>query len=69
MADKKLTMDEAMAILDRHEADAAGATDAKKAEIKKKEKIKDLLKEGADAVKARTGMNSNASRLLDQIDD
>ena len=68
MAGKKLTLDEAMALLDKH-ADAAAATDAAKADVKRKEKVKDLLKEGADAVKGRSGMNSNQRRLLDQIDD
>ncbi len=66
MEGKKLTLEEAMALLDKH-ADAAAAADAAKADVKKKEKVKDLLKEGADAVKGRSGMNANQRRLLDQI--
>jgi hypothetical protein len=65
--DKKLTLDEALALLDKHEADAASATDAEKAKIKKKEKVKDLLKEGAK--QGRGGLNRNQRRLLEQIDD
>ncbi len=67
MAGKKLTLDEAMALLDKH-ADAAAATDAAKADVKRKEKVKDLLKEGAEAAKAGR-LNTNQRRLLDQIDD
>jgi hypothetical protein len=67
MADEKLTLDEALALMDKHEADAAEATDAEKAKIKKKEKVKDLLKEGAK--QGRGGFNSNSKRLLDQIED
>ncbi len=62
MADKKLTLDEAMALLDKHAAEAAAKT-----QTKKKEKVKDLLKEGAK--QGRAGLNSNARRLLDQIED
>ena len=69
MADeaRKLTLEEALALMDKHEADSTAASDAKKAEIKKKEKVKDLLKEGAK--QGRGGLGSNTQRLLDQIED
>ncbi len=67
MADKILTLDEALALLDKHSADAKAASDAEKSKIKKKEKVKDLLKEGAK--QGRGGLNMNQRRLLDQIDD
>lgn len=66
MPDKKLTLDEALALLDKHKADATAATDAEKAKLKKKEKVKDLLKEGAK--QGRGGLNINQRRLLDQVD-
>jgi hypothetical protein len=67
MADKALTLDEALALLDKHSADAKAALDVEKVKIKKKEKVKDLLKEGTK--QGRGGLNTNQSRLLDQIDD
>ncbi len=66
MPAKKLTLDEAMALLDKHEADTVAATEAEKAKIKKKEKVKDLLKAGAE--QGRGGLNRNQRRLLEQID-
>jgi len=62
---KKLTLDEALALLDKHKADAA--TTAEKVKVKIKKKVKDLLKEGAE--QGRGGLNRNQRRLLDQIDD
>ena len=61
---KKLTLDEALALLDKHEADASAATVEK---VKVKKKVKDLLKEGAK--QGHGGLNRNQRRLLEQIDD
>ncbi len=60
----KLTMDEALAILDRHAAEEAAANAPVAPQKKKVAKVKDLLKEGA---KARSGLGS-AKRQLDQLD-
>ena len=86
MPEKKLTLDEALALLDTHKAVPAPrippkpATDAEKAWIKKRQKVKDLLKEHAKAreehAKAREerakalphGLNINTRRLIDQVD-
>jgi hypothetical protein len=66
MADeqKKLSMDEALAILDRHAAEDEAAAAPVAPQKKKVTKVKDLLKEGA---KARSGLGS-AKRQLDQLD-
>jgi len=66
MADRTLTLDEALALLDKHSEDAKAASDMKRGKLKKK-KVKDLLKEGAK--QGRGGLNTNQSRLLDQIDN
>ena len=68
-APRKLTLDEALALMDKHtaEADAVKATEEEKKKLKTKEKVKDLLKEGAK--QGRGGLGSNTKRLLDQIDD
>ena len=58
---KKITLDEAMAILDKHAADEAVLSTADK----KKAKVKDLILEGAK--QGRAGLGSNTKKLLDQI--
>jgi len=60
---RKLTLDEAMALLDKHAEDQATTTAADK----KKAKVKDLLVEGAK--QGRGGLGSNTKKLLDQVDD
>ena len=67
MADEKkqLTMDEAMAILDRHAAEAEGNTQS--ADAKKKGKVKDLIKEGAK--QGHGGLNKGARRQLEQLEE
>ena len=61
----KLTLDEAMAILERQEADARMAQEGEKAKIKEKEKVKDLILEGMR--QGRGGLNRNS--YYDQIED
>ena len=60
---RKLTLDEAMALLDKHAEDKTTTSDADK----KKAKVKDLLVEGAK--QGRGGLGSNTKKLLDQVDD
>ena len=60
---KKLSFEEALAILDRH-AEEDAAADAAAPKKKKVAKAKDALKEGA---KARSGLGS-AKRQLDILD-
>jgi hypothetical protein len=70
MADKKLSLDEAMALLDKHALE-----DAQKLETlpkptgksAKKKKVKDAIKTGAK--QGRGGLNLHARDLLDQIED
>ncbi len=64
MADK-ITLDAAHDLMDKWEAEAAAATaatDAQKAKIKKKEQVKDLLKEGAK--QGLGGLGLGAQRQL-----
>ena len=61
---KKLTLDEAMALLDKQAAEEAANTKKKE---KEKVKVKDLLKEGAK--QGRAGLGIHTRDLLDQIDD
>lgn len=63
MPDEKLTLDEAIALLEKH----AASEPAPAAGKKKKEKVKDLLKAGAK--QGRGGLNTNQRRLLEQIED
>ncbi len=66
MADeKKLSFEEALAILDRHAAEDAAKEDA--APNKKKvAKVKDLLKEGAK--QGRGGLGRGTSKQLEQLE-
>ena len=61
---KKLSFEEALAILDRHAAEEAAAAAPVTPKKKNVAKVKDLLKEGA---KARSGLGS-AKRQLDLLD-
>ncbi len=70
MADeRKLSMDEALAILDRHAAeDEAGRMETLPKKGKKKDVavVKDLLKEGAK--QGRGGLGRGTSKQLDALD-
>ena len=61
--ERTMTLDEAMALLDKHAEDEATT----KAADKKKAKVKDLIKEGAK--QGRGGLGTHTKKLLDQIDD
>ena len=66
MADeRKLTMDEALAILDRHAAEEAAATEVKP-QKKKVAKVKDLLVEGAK--QGRGGLGRGTRKQLDALE-
>lgn len=60
----KLTLDEALALMDKHEA--ADAAKAPSVTVKKVEKVKDIMKAGAKA--GRSGLGSHTRDLLAQID-
>lgn len=62
-----LTLDEALALMDKHADDSKAAQDAEKVKIKKKEKVKDLLKEGAK--QGLKGLGIHTKRLLDEVED
>lgn len=61
-----LTLDEAMALLDKHTAETKDKAKKKK-RGEEVEKVKDLLVEGAK--QGRAGLGGHTQRLLDQIDD
>ncbi len=64
MAEPKLTLDEAMALMDKHAAEA----DAKKTKKPtKKEKVKELMLQGAK--QGRAGLNYGASRQLKLLEE
>jgi hypothetical protein len=68
MAEPTLTLEEALALMDKHaEEDAVKATDKEKKKIKKKEDVKDLIKEGAK--QGRGGLGIGASRQLQILED
>ncbi len=59
----QISMDEALALMDKHAAEDAAKAKAKE---KKTKKVKDLLVEGAK--QGLGGLGLNTQRLLDQID-
>jgi uncharacterized protein YaaN involved in tellurite resistance len=66
-APKKLTLEEALALMDKHtEEDAVKAADKEKKKIKKKEEVKDLIKEGAK--QGLGGLGLGAQRQLKALD-
>lgn len=64
-----LTLDEAMALLEKHEAEAEAEAEAKKKNKKeeKVEEVKDLIKAGAQ--QGRGGLNAGASRQLGVLEE
>jgi len=66
MADETrvLSMDEAMALMDKHAAEDKAKAEAGK---KKKEKAKDALKAGA--AQGLKGLGIHTKKLLDEIED
>jgi hypothetical protein len=64
MPEQTLTMEEAMALMDKHAAEDAAKV---KTKTKKAKKVKDLLVEGSK--QGRGGLGVNTRKLLDQIDD
>ncbi len=66
MAEPTLTMDEAMALLDKHAAEDEAKKKKKKAD-EKVDKVKDILKEGA--TQGRGGLNAGASRQLKILEE
>jgi hypothetical protein len=67
-APKKLTLDEALALMDKHaEEDAVVAADKEKKKIKKKEEVKDLIKEGAK--QGLGGLGLGAQRQLKALEE
>ncbi len=66
MAEPTLTMDEAMALLDKHAAEEEASKKKKKADTKV-DKVKDILKEGAK--QGRGGLNAGASRQLKILEE
>lgn len=66
MAEPTLTMDEAMALLDKHAAEEE-AKKKKKEKDTKVDEVKDALKEGA--AQGRGGLNAGASRQLKLLDE
>jgi hypothetical protein len=65
---KKLTLDEALALMDKHtEEDAVAAAEKEKKKIKKKEEVKDLIKEGAK--QGRGGLGIGTSRQLKALEE
>jgi hypothetical protein len=68
MAEPKLTLDEAMALMDKHAAEADAKAAAKKTKKPTtKEKVKDLMLEGAK--QGRGGLNTGASRQLKLLEE
>jgi hypothetical protein len=65
---KKLTLEEALALMDKHaEEDTVKAADKEKKKIKKKEEVKDLIKEGAK--QGLGGLGLGAKRQLKALDE
>ena len=62
----KLTMDEALAILDRHAAEEDAAAAPVTPQKKKVAKVKDLLKEGAK--QGRGGLGRGTKSQLDALE-
>lgn len=60
---RRMTLDEAAALLDKYDDD----TESKATDDKRKAKVKDLLVEGAK--QGWGGLNKNTRRLLDAIED
>ncbi len=64
---RKLSFEEALAILDRHAAEDAAKTEAAESPKKKNvAKVKDLLKEGAK--QGRGGLGRGTRKQLDALD-
>ena len=68
MADeqKKLSFEEALAILDRHKAEEEAAAATPSPAAKSKKKVKDLLLEGAK--QGRGGLGRGTSKQLDALE-
>ena len=65
---KPLTLDEAMALLEKYENDAASPeapVGEEKKRIQRKQEVKDLLKEGVEAMKKR----KTRAELLEAIEN
>jgi hypothetical protein len=64
-----LTLDEALALLEKHEseADVGAVAEEKKKKIKEKEKVKDLILEGAK--QGRSGLGTNFQRMYEEVED
>jgi topoisomerase IA-like protein len=64
MAEPTITIEEAMALLDKHAAEAKAK---KKKKDDTKEKVKAIMVKGAD--QGRAGLGVHTKNLLDQVDD
>ena len=66
MEERKLSLDEALAMLDRHAAEEAAATAPPSPNKKNVAKVKDLLKEGAK--QGRGGLGRGTRKQLDALE-